>query len=399
MAEGIENIGLDVFDEQEVLRQADPQYQTSTDSVGYNQAETSFNSPQVDRLTQLRVESTQQKVEQYLRAHNITDPGAKTDLRLNARIGPDGKLYYNDIRLEKTRGTGFLAEESLKGVGVADFKRNVLHAPSEQAITNVFNKEDVLNLKVPAEDMTPKNIGTLRDELKLLRMDASGNADKIQTIEARIDEWNNKNPEYKTFVNELSLANKRLADLYAERDKILSPGPDGSEPELTPELHEQLAKLENRIEFLHDQRTIVNEKLATTRSLSDVIKDPDLTLRLKLTELFRRKGLTIGAIITAIGMTISTIALAVSRGSGGGGGGNRGDSEADTPYTKAKQIVKQFGKWLKALAAKSTAAIPGLIGTIVSFILKAAGGAVTFIGEQLWIFITALTFFVINRLV
>ena len=58
----------------------------------------------------------------------------------------------------------------------------------------------------------------------------------------------------------------------------------------------------------------------------------------------------------------------------------------------------QFGEWLKALATKSAAAIPGLIGTIVSFILRTAGGVVGFIGDQLFLFLTALTFFIVNRI-
>ena len=392
MAEGRENIELDNFGlpegqeyEYDDFREADPFYTTDL--------------PQVDRLTQQRIELTNQEVDRYIREMNITNEAAKTNLHMNAKIGPDGKLYYNDIRLEKLTGEGFLVPSSLKGKGVAEFKRNVLDAPPEDTITEVLSHEDVINLNVPVEDMTPRNIGTLRDELTLLRTDASGNADKIQGIEDRIEEWNNLNPEYRAFVDELGMANKSLAELYAERDKILSPGPDGMEPpDLTPELREQLAKVDNRIEFFHDQRTVVYEKMAQTRSLREVISDPDLSLKLKLMELFRRKGLTIAAIITALGMTVTAIALSVRGGGSGSGTGKPGADSGSDSSSGPKEIVKQFGEWLKTLAAKSAAAIPGLIGTIVSFILRSAGSVVGFIGEQLWIFLTALTFFVVNRI-
>ena len=50
---------------------------------------------------------TNQAVDRYLREMNITDPGAETDLELNARIGPHGKLYYKNLRLEKMEAQDF----------------------------------------------------------------------------------------------------------------------------------------------------------------------------------------------------------------------------------------------------------------------------------------------------
>ena len=187
-----------------------------------------------------------------------------------------------------------------------------------------------------------------------------------------------------------------LSKLYKARDKLLSL------PDLTAEQRTDLAKIEDRIEFLYDQVNQVREDIAQTKSLREVIRDPQLSLRAKLTELFRRRGLTIGSLLVALGMTVSAIALGVTKTSrAGGAGSNTPDTptpDGGGPYSKAQQIVRRFGDWLKSLASKSAAALPGIIGSIVSFILRAAGTVVGFIGEQLWIFLTAATFYLFNRL-
>ena len=46
-----------------------------------------------------------------------------------------------------------------------------------------------------------------------------------------------------------------------------------------------------------------------------------------------------------------------------------------------------LGDWLKDLASKSTSALPGLIGSIVSLILTKAGEVVGFVAEHLFILV------------
>ena len=117
-----------------MIREIYPFYTSSARDASGALAST-LGTPQVDCLTQQRTELTNQAVDRYIREMNITNEAAKTHLRVNAKIGLDSKLYYNDIRLEKLRGTGFLSQTSLKGTGLAEFKRNVVDVPSEQAIT------------------------------------------------------------------------------------------------------------------------------------------------------------------------------------------------------------------------------------------------------------------------
>ena len=58
--------------------------------------------------------------------------------------------------------------------------------------------------------------------------------------------------------------------------------------------------------------------------------------------------------------------------------------------TWSKKHLKTLAGWLKALAGKAAAALPGVIGAVVSWLLKiAASGAVWLVGH-LWALAVAL---------
>jgi len=55
-----------------------------------------------------------------------------------------------------------------------------------------------------------------------------------------------------------------------------------------------------------------------------------------------------------------------------------------------KKQLKTLAGWVKALAGKVAAALPGIIGAIVSWLQKTAGVAVTWLAEHLWSLAIAL---------
>jgi len=55
-----------------------------------------------------------------------------------------------------------------------------------------------------------------------------------------------------------------------------------------------------------------------------------------------------------------------------------------------KKHLKNLAGWLKALAGKVAAALRGIIGAIVSWLLKTAGVAATWLAEHLWSLAVAL---------
>jgi hypothetical protein len=109
--------------------------------------------------------------------------------------------------------------------------------------------------------------------------------------------------------------------------------------------------------------------------------------------LFREEGITIASIITAVGMTISSIALGIRLAltpsyspTPPPGPSPSGKSFGD----KVKDALTRFKNFLLDVASKSASAIPGLIGSIVSFILKSIGKVVGFVAEHLIIVVITI---------
>jgi len=84
--------------------------------------------------------------------------------------------------------------------------------------------------------------------------------------------------------------------------------------------------------------------------------------------------------------------LAIQRGSGG-------VTPAPTPPTPGsqgtvtdwvKKQLKTLVGWLKTLAGKATAVLPGVIAVIVSWLLKTVGSVAVWLAEHLWALAVAL---------
>ena len=67
--------------------------------------------------------------------------------------------------------------------------------------------------------------------------------------------------------------------------------------------------------------------------------------------------------------------------------------------TNALKILgTDLGSGLKAVGAKAANALPGLIGSIVGFLFKAAGGAIGFLAEHTWLLILTVVAFLFQKL-
>ena len=126
------------------------------------------------------------------------------------------------------------------------------------------------------------------------------------------------------------------------------------------------------------------------KRINSIIQDESRTLGERLRELFRRDGITIGALITAVGMTISTVILAILPHNSGQPSGNNNNGYVDKVKAVVKKTLVKLSNFLLDLAKKALTALPGIIGGLVSFILKKAGEAVLFLSEHLVIFVLAL---------
>lgn len=69
---------------------------------------------------------------------------------------------------------------------------------------------------------------------------------------------------------------------------------------------------------------------------------------------------------------------------------------------KAKEYVRntlvKLAGWLKALACKALAALPGIIGAAVNWVLKTAGSAAVWFAKGLWALVVAVVLIVVAEL-
>ena len=156
-----------------------------------------------------------------------------------------------------------------------------------------------------------------------------------------------------------------------------------------------------RLERLKEEHTDQQQKVSknkkelqsqfdSIRLTDDKILDGDTTLGEKIKTIFREKGITIIAVITAVGTIISTIVLAIKNALGistGSGGSSKPPKDSNKVVTWLRNQLKALARLLGKLAGKLAAALPGLIGSIISGILNFLKTAVGFLAQHVWLLI------------
>lgn len=170
--------------------------------------------------------------------------------------------------------------------------------------------------------------------------------------------------------------------------------------EIQQEIRDRIRKLESalsdielerqsRLEALSTNRAALRSQINRIRETFRRLLHEDTTLAERIRTLFREQGITIASILTAIGMAISTLVLALT-----GGGGSVPAVPAPAPAPKpsdkgglkewVKKHLQALGRALANLAGKAAAALPGIIGSIVSWLLNTLGKTATWLAENMW---------------
>ena len=128
------------------------------------------------------------------------------------------------------------------------------------------------------------------------------------------------------------------------------------------------------------------------------------TLGERMRILFKEQGITIVSILTAVGMAIGVLIEALLGGpststptSGGTSGGDKKGGAKEWIKNELKALSQLLGK----LADKALASLPGIIGSIISWILNRAKEVVGWLSQNLWALITGVgvliyTYFMTN---
>ena len=168
---------------------------------------------------------------------------------------------------------------------------------------------------------------------------------------------------------------------------------------------DQRKMVEDRIKKLRDELNERNEEINILKgeaskqinqikeSIMKFLDKETGTLGERIRTLFKEQGITIVSILTAIGMAIGVLIEALlgrpsatAPKSGGTSGGDKKGGAREWIKNKLKALSQLLGK----LADKALAALPGIIGSIVAWLLNRAKEVVGWLSQNLWALITGV---------
>ena len=193
--------------------------------------------------------------------------------------------------------------------------------------------------------------------------------------------------EHTNNLAKLSELDKDIAEKRSELEKATDETTKNKIAESLRNLQDVRAAL---LEAASATREALRSQISRIRETLHRILHGDKTLAERIKTLFREQGITIVSVPTALGMIISTIVLAIP------GGGATAPPQPPQPPGKggAKEWIKKqpqsLGRILAKLAGKAAAALPGIIGSIVSWLLSLLGKTAVLLSSNLWAFLLAV---------
>ena len=180
---------------------------------------------------------------------------------------------------------------------------------------------------------------------------------------------------------------------------------------------EQREEVRGRLQRFQDEQKAISDQIRILKgrysnqiyqireSIMKFLDKETGTLGERIRTLFKEQGITIVSILTAVGMAIGVLIEALLGGpsasapkSGGTSGGDTKGGAREWIKNKLKALSQLLGK----LADKALASLPGIIGSIISWILNRAKEVIGWLSQNLWALITGVgvliyTYFKTNR--
>ena len=213
-----------------------------------------------------------------------------------------------------------------------------------------------------ATGMSLRELMGLDKALQRIQTELTNNVAKLAEIDKRIKYEEDKLNEMQNqsqYTDEMKeVARKRIEDLKEERKVRLEIASQNKK-----ELQTQVSRLKQTIYEVLDSDSSLGEKIRT---------------------IFREQGITIAAVLTALGLLISTIIGFVT----GGGGAAASSTPPKKPSKNwLEKNLKALARLMGKLAEKFGAALPGIIGSIVSWLLNRVKDVIGFAAEHIYIFV------------
>ena len=301
---------------------------------------------------------------------------------INEKTGRPNKLTYiarkkggRAIVIEDLGFSNWTPEMSKKAASLRKNDQQLSNANSTLATAPIEDSEQAADEAVKSaqnilavfirEGYTPRDIQGMCKALERSRGELTNNLAKLSELDERI-----------------ALEKRELEEAPDEATKNII-------AERLRELQDQRAP---RLEAASATRKALRSQISRIRETLHRILHEDKTLAERIKTLFREQGITVVSILTAIGMITSTIVLAIP----GVSVGASAPPQPPQPPGKggAKEWIKKqlqsFGRILAKLAGKVAAALPGIIGSIVSWLLSLLGKTAVWLSSNLWAVLLAV---------
>jgi hypothetical protein len=177
-----------------------------------------------------------------------------------------------------------------------------------------------------------------------------------------------------------------LDDHIKLEERKLAEADSGGVDEVIKRLRDLQDERASRLEAAATNRDALRSQVNRMRETIQRVLHEDTTLAERIRTLFREQGVTIASILTALGMAVSTLVLALT----GSGGGGATPTPSPQPSDKAgikewvKKHLQSLGRALAKLAGKAAAALPGIIGSVVSWVLSLLAKTVGWLAQNMW---------------
>ena len=327
----------------------------------------------------------------------------------NAYLKILGKKFMKDIGFDANKPrTGTISKIPKKKVKrietyvdeIDDNTKQFASVLNELPTTSENNQDSIM-----LQDIIAKNeIGT-DNSIKLIEtsLTETGAEASTQTSGLTLRELEGLDKELRTISGSLrSAIAKSMAkqvDIDKENRKLEEMANDETySDEQREEVRARLQRFQDEQKAISDQIHILkgrysNQIYQIRESIMKFLDKETGTLGERIRTLFKEQGITIVSILTALGMTIGVLIEALLGGprmstptSGGSSGGDKKGGAREWIKNKLKALSQLLGK----LADKALASLPGIIGSIISWILNRAKEVIGWLSQNLWALITGI---------
>ena len=340
---------------------------------------------------------------------DILSPGNRW-LVPNAYLRIFGRKFMKDIGFDadkpKSGTKSKIPKKKMKQIEmyvdeIADNTKQFASVLNELPTTSENNQDNIV-----LQDIITKNEIATDNSIKVIETSLTeiGAEASTQTSGLTLRELEGLDKELRTISGSLRLAiAKSMAkqvDIDKENRKLEEMTNDETySNKRREEMRARLQRFQDERKAISDQIRILkgrysNQIYQIRESIMKFLDKETGTLGKRIRTLFREQGITIVSILTALGMTLGVLIEALL---GGPSTTSTPTSQSITTSDKKcgarewiKNKLKAPSQLLGKLADKALASLPGIIGSILSWILNRAKEVVGWLSQNLWALITGV---------